>query len=66
MNGAWTVDATPSRCTCSWHNAHLLDLDEWVADPNCPRHGLDAVDHYDHQTGDPSLDIDTSYRKEQP
>ena len=49
------------QCTCSRHNAHLLDLTHWQPDPHCPRHGLDAP--RTDTRGQP-LDIDTSYREE--
>ena len=49
------------NCSCSRHNAHLLDLNDWRADPNCPRHG----DRATWNGGDPTLDIDTSYTREE-
>lgn len=45
------------QCTCSRHNARLLDLLDWRPDPDCPRHGTLAC----LRLADPTLDIDTSY-----
>lgn len=51
-----------NACSCSRHNAHLWNLDDWQPDPACPRHGHQQLDW---RFGDPNLDIDTSHWREE-
>lgn len=46
-----------AQCTCNWQPAP--DGPEW--DPHCPMHGV----HAPTRDGDPGLDIDTSYAREE-
>lgn len=59
------VRAVPVRaegqCTCSAYNVHLLDLLDWLPDPACPRHGIEARLARSGQT----LGIDTSFEDEE-
>lgn len=48
-------------CTCAWPPVGYPEP-RFGYDPDCPRHGTDAL----VELADQQLDIDTSYREERP
>ena len=52
--------AQHAQCTCKWLTQRYATPDVGP-DPDCPRHGLEAI----LELADQDLDIDTSYAREE-